>query len=108
MNNIIKAAIKSKNEAYENHIEKAFEVVENKILYDAKYGMTSSFITEQYFFENGREVQVLFSNNPERFIKDLAEHLDIDEDLIKRVYTDKTDGEARINAIHINWGEADA
>lgn len=108
MNNIIKAAIKSKNEAYENHIEKAFETVENRILYDAKYGMTSSFITEEYFFENSREAQVLFSNNTERFINDLAEHLDIDKDLIKRVYTGKGNGEARINAIHINWGEADA
>ncbi|MCH4983954.1 hypothetical protein AB4G91_01410 [Macrococcoides goetzii] len=108
MNNLIKTAKKKQKEAYESHVEKAFEVVGNRILLDAQYGMTSTFITEDIFFEYGREAQILFSNNTERFINDLAEHLEIDKDLIKRVYNARTDGEARVNAIHINWGEADA
>ncbi|MBC9873668.1 hypothetical protein [Macrococcoides bohemicum] len=108
MNDIIKTAIIKKNAAYENYIEKVFEAIERKILWDATYGMTSSLITEDTFYQDGRELKVLFSNNTERLINDLAEHLEIDKDLIKRVYNARTDGEARVNAIHINWGEADA
>lgn len=108
MNNIIKTAIKAKNEAYENYIEKVFAAIENKILWDAKHGMTSSLITEDAFYNDEIELKVLFTSNTERLINDLAEHLEIDKDLINRVYSGKVDGQARVNAIHINWGEADA
>ncbi len=108
MSNIIITAINNQNKAYENHIEKALEVIGNRIILDSQYGMTSSFITEDYLYGYGRELQLTFSNNTERFINDLADYLEIDKVLINRVYTGKTEGEARVNAIHINWGEADA
>lgn len=98
----------NQKQAYDKYVEEAFQLVKDKILYSANMGMTSTLITVDDFSVNGTsKLKVLFMSNTERFINDLADHLEIDKDLIKRVYTPNHHSDNQITGIFINWGEAD-
>ena len=109
MNKIIEVALKNQKEAYNRNIEKVFDIVEIKIISSSKKGMRSTLFT----FEDlptiaDYDLRYMLMHNSERFIDDLADHLEIDKSLIKRVHSPKSPNDNLITGIYINWGETNA
>lgn len=108
MKETISAAIMNQKQAYDKYVEEVFQVVEEKMIFSSKIGMTSALITVDDFIEHrSSKLKVLFKSNTERFINDLAEYLEIDKDLIKRVYAPNHHTDNQITGMFINWGESD-
>lgn len=108
MNKTIEAALKNKKEAYSNNVEKAFDLVERKIITSSKEGLTSTlFAFDDLLSIGDTSLKYIIMHNSNRFIDDLAEHLEIDKELIKRVHSPKSPNHNFITGIYINWGEAD-
>lgn len=107
MNKTISTAIKYQKEAYNRYIEVLFQIVEEKIILCSKRGMTTTLITEHDFWiADARYLKSVYANNIDRFAAELAEHLEINEDLINKVYSRKLTQESKVIGIYINWGEA--
>lgn len=104
MNKTIEVALKNQKEAYSNNVEKAFDVVEQKIITSSKEGASSTLIAFDDFLSVDVSLKYIITHNSNRFIDDLAEHLEIDKELIKRVHSPNDN---LITAIYINWGESD-
>jgi len=107
MNKTIEAALKNQKEAYSNNVEKAFDVVEQKIITSSKEGASSTLIAFDDLLSVDVSLKYIITHNSNRFIDDLAEHLEIDKELIKRVHSPKSPNDNLITGIYINWGEAD-
>lgn len=107
MNKTIEAALKNQKEAYSNNVEKAFDVVEQKIITSSKEGASSTLIAFDDLLSVDVSLKYIITHNSNRFIDDLAEHLEIDKELIKRVHSPKLPNDNLITGIYINWGEAD-
>ncbi|MDJ1108576.1 hypothetical protein QNJ28_00555 [Macrococcus caseolyticus] len=107
MNETIATAIKYQKEAYNRHIEELFQIVEEKIILCSKRGMKTTLITEHDFCNaDATYLRSVYANNIDRFATELAEHLEINEDLIKKVYSRRVTKERKVIGIYINWGEA--
>lgn len=107
MNKTIEAALKNQKEAYSNNVEKAFDLVEQKIITSSKEGTSSTLIAFDDLLSVDVSLKYIITHNSNRFIDDLAEHLEIDKELIKRVYSPKSPNNNLITGIYISWGEAD-
>ena len=87
MNKTIESALKNQKEAYSNNVEKAFDLVEQKIITSSKEGLTSTlFAFDDLLSISDIGLKYIIMHNSNRFIDDLAEHLEIDKELIKRVH----------------------
>jgi len=107
MNKTIEAALKNQKEAYSNNVEKAFDLVEQKIITSSKEGASSTLIAFDDLLSVDVSLKYIITHNSNRFIDDLAEHLEIDKELIKRVHSPTSPNDNLITGIYINWGEAD-
>ncbi|PKE22498.1 hypothetical protein [Macrococcoides caseolyticum] len=107
MNKTIEAALKNQKEAYSNNVEKAFDVVEQKIITSSKEGASSTLIAFDDLLSVDVSLKYIITHNSNRFIDDLADHLEIGKDLIKRVYSPKSPNNNLITGIYISWGESD-
>lgn len=111
MNKTIEAALKNQKEAYSNNVEKAFDLVEQKIITSSKEGASSTLIAFDDLLSVDVSLKYIITHNSNRFIDDLANHLEIGKDfgkdLIKRVYSPKSPNDNLITGIYINWSESD-